>query len=178
MPPEVIARLRTPWAGACCVLALGLIGAWWMNRRGSRLAAVLLLNLVVAGFCVFAYQSFGICEEILSSRQFGVKLNQLHRPGDVAIVLGDFETGNSINFYCPMILHVYKGSAALLQWGLRYPDAPKILYSQSAFEEHWNGSGRTFLLAPENQIPALRLQSSFLVLRSGGRALLCNQKVF
>lgn len=176
MPPDVLNQLKTPLAGTCIVFALGFIGAWWLNRRGRRLAAIMALNLVMAGFCFFAFQSIGICGDILSSRQFGEKLNQIYRPGDSAVVLGDFETANSVNFYCPMILQVYKGSASLLQWGMRYPDAPKIMLSDTMFEEKWKGSGRTFLLSPEDQIPALGLQSPYMILRSGGRVLLCNQK--
>jgi len=156
MPPNVLDRLKTPLAGTCCVFALGFISAWWLNRRGRRLPAVMVLNLVMAGFCFFAFQSLGICEDILSSRQFGRKLNQVYRPGDRAVVLGDFETANSVNFYSPVILQVYKGSAALLQWGMRYPDAPKIVLSKAAFDE---------------------IRSPNVILRSGGRVLLCNQKI-
>jgi hypothetical protein len=177
MPPEVLNQLKTPLAGTCIVFAFGFVAAWWLNRRGRRLAAVMALNLVMAGFCFFAFQSIGICGDILSSRQFGRKLNQVYRPGDAAVVLGDFETANSVNFYCPMILHVYKGSASLLQWGMRYPNAPKIMLSNSMFEEKWKGSGRIFLLSPEDQITALGLQSPHMILRSGGRVLLCNQKI-
>jgi hypothetical protein len=65
----------------------------------------------------------------------------------------------------------------LLQWGMRYPDAPTIRLSDATFDEKWNGSTRTFLLSPEDQIPALRLRSSQVILRSGGRVLLCNQKI-
>jgi 4-amino-4-deoxy-L-arabinose transferase-like glycosyltransferase len=176
MPPDVLDRLKTPLAGTCCVFAIGFIGAWWLNHRGRRLSAVIVLSLVMAGFCFFAFQSIGICEDILSSRQFGRKLNQLYRPGDTAVVLGDFETANSINFYCPMILHVYKGSAALLQWGMRYPGAPKLLFSQALFEKQWQGSQRTFLLSPEDQVSSLGLKAAYTILRSGGRVLLCNQK--
>jgi 4-amino-4-deoxy-L-arabinose transferase-like glycosyltransferase len=176
MPPDVLDRLKIPMAGTCGVFALGFIGAWWLNRQGRRLPAVIALNLVMAGFCFFAFQSLGICEDSISSSRFGRKLHQLYRPGDTVVILGDFETANSINFYCPAALHVFKGSAALLQWGLRYPDAPKILYSKSMFEEKWQGSGRTFLLSPKDQIPALRLRTSYGVLQSGGRVLLCNRK--
>ena len=178
MPPDILDQLKTPLMGTCCAFALGLPVAWWMNRSGKRLIAVVLLNLVMAGFCLFAYQSLGVCEVILSSRQFGQKLNQLYRPGDIAVVLGDYETANSVNFYAPGILRVYKGSAALLQWGLRYPDAPEVLLSQSKFNEIWNGNRRTFLLAPEDQVSALEFQTAYPVMRSGGRILLCNQNTY
>jgi hypothetical protein len=178
MPPDILDQLKIPLIGTCCVFALGLTCAWWMNRRGKRLTAVIMLNLVMVGFCYFACRSLEVCEVILSSRQFGQKLNQLYRPGDRTVVLGDYETANSINFYAPGILSVYKGSAALLQWGLRYPDAPEVMLTQSKLNERWNGTERIFLLAPEGEISALGLPQAYTIMRSSDRILLCNQKVY
>jgi 4-amino-4-deoxy-L-arabinose transferase-like glycosyltransferase len=178
MPPDILDQLKTPLIGTCCVFAIGLTCAWWMNRRGRRLTAVILLNLVMVGFCYFTYQSLGVCEVILSSRQFGQKLNQLYRPGDMTVVLGDYETANSINFYAPGILRVYKGSAALLQWGLRYPDAPEVMLTQSRLNERWKGTQRIFLLTPEGEVSALGFHQAYPIMRSGGRILLCNQNAY
>jgi len=177
MPADIVSRLKAPLIGTCCLLALGLTGAWLLNRKGARLAAVVALNLVMAGFCFFTWQSLGICGEILSSRQFGQKLEQLYREGDIAVVLGDFETANSINFYSSIPLHVYKGSAALLQWGMSYPDAPQRLFSEESFESRWQSEERTFLLTPDDQADALKLPFSYTVMRSGNRVLFCNQKI-
>jgi 4-amino-4-deoxy-L-arabinose transferase-like glycosyltransferase len=178
MPPDIISSLRTPFFGTCAALAAGLFGAWYLNRRNLQMAAVMALNLMMAVFCLFAFQSFGICEEILSSRQFGQKLNQIYRPGDSAVVLGDYETANSINFYSPLILQVHGGTAALLQWGMRYPDAPELTLSRAKLEEKWNGPQRTFLLGPEDKLRALGLQHAYSVMRSAGRLLLCNRQSF
>jgi 4-amino-4-deoxy-L-arabinose transferase-like glycosyltransferase len=175
MPPDVINGLRTPFLGTCAALAAGLIGGWWIHRRNYHMTAVVLLNLTMAGFCLFAFRSLGICEDVLSSRQFGRKLNQMYRPGDYAVLLGDYETANSINFYSPLILHVYEGTAALLQWGLRYPDAPELLLSRAELDKQWNGPQRTFLLGPEDKVQALDLRPERIVMRSAGRILVCNQ---
>ncbi len=176
MPPDVVKGLIAPFLGTCAALAAGLVVAWWMNRRNARLSAVIVLNLAMAAFCLFAFQSLGICEGVLSSRQFGQKLNQLYRPGDLAIVLGDFETANSMNFYSPHTLHVHGGSAALLQWGMRYPDAPDLLLSQAQLQEKWDGPQRAFLLGPEDKVKALGLQHAYTLLRSAGRILVANRK--
>jgi hypothetical protein len=177
MPPDILDRLKIPFAGTCVLLAAGLLGAWWMNRRHFRKTAVMILCFMTVGFCFFAFQSLGICEAIISSKQFGQRLNQLYRPGDCAVVLGDFETANSVNFYCPAILHVYGGTAAVLGWGLTYHDAPEVVFSRSRLDEKWNGPDRTFLLGPEDQIPALGLRSAHTIMQSGGRIMLCNQPV-
>jgi hypothetical protein len=177
MPPDVLERLKTPFAGTCIVLAAGFLSAWFLNRRNRRLAAIMALNLTAMGFCLFAWQSLGICEEMISSKQFGRQINRLYRPGDSVVVVGDFETANSINFYAPPVLRVHGGTAALLQWGLRYPDAPKVLLSRNELLGLWKSPHRAFLLAPIDQLPALGLQTAHPVLRSGGRTLICNLPV-
>jgi len=175
MPPEIVGRLKTPLVGTLTVMALGFVCAWFLARRGRRIAAVLAMNLTMAGFCFFAWQSLGICEGFISSRQFGQKLNELYRPGDAAVVLGDFETANSINFYAPVPLYIYNGSADLLRLGMSYPDAPQMLLTPASFVNIWEGNSRTFLLAPEDRLPSLGLQSAWPVLRSYGRVLISNQ---
>ena len=177
MPPEIVARLKTPFVGTLATLALGFAGAWLLARHGRRMAAVAVINLTMAGFCFFTWQSLGVCEGFISSRQFGQKLNELYRPGDAAVVLGDFETANSINFYAPVPLYVYNGSAALLTQGMSYPAAPQMLLAPSSFARMWEGNSRAFLLVPEDQLSSLELQSAWPVLRSSGRVLVCNKQL-
>ncbi|MDR0311413.1 MAG: glycosyltransferase family 39 protein [Acidobacteriota bacterium] len=176
MPAEIVARLKTPFFGAMAAISLGFIGAWLLARRGRLTAAVLAVNLAMAGFCVFTWQSLGICEGFISSKQFGQKLNELYMPGDAAVVLGDFETANSVNFYAPVPLYVYKGSAALLTQGMSYPDAPQMLLDPESFAGMWESGRRTFMLAPEDMLPSLKLQSACPVLRSFDRVLVCNRE--
>jgi len=177
MPPDILERLKAPLAGTCAALAVGLSAAWLLNRRSCRMAAVIALNLTVAAFCVCTWVSLGVCEVFISSRQFGQKLASLYRPGDTAVILGDYETANSINFYAPTHLCVYKGSAALLSWGMSYPDAPPVLLDDASFEAMWQGESRTFLLAPEERVEGLKLPFAWPVMRSGSRVLLCNRAV-
>jgi 4-amino-4-deoxy-L-arabinose transferase-like glycosyltransferase len=176
MPEDVLKRLLVPACGTCLVLAGGLLCAWWMNRRGRRMSAVVMLSSMMVAFCLFAFQSLAICEGMISCRQFGQKLNQLYRPGDRAIIFGDFETANSLNFYSPMKLEVYEGTAALLQWGLRYPDAPACILSPEMFQKRWSAPQRRFLLAPDDRLESLKLDHAFVLMHFGGRTLLCNQK--
>jgi 4-amino-4-deoxy-L-arabinose transferase-like glycosyltransferase len=177
LPPQTVDRLRPPLLGTCLALFAGMAGAWWLNRRGRRTAAVSAIALMMAAFCLFAYQSIGICEEAISSRQFGRVLSRLERPGDALIVAGDFETANSINFYSRIPLEIYGGTAALLEWGLRYPDAPRRMVTRLELESRWAGSARIFLLVPDPRIDELRLGRGHEILRSAGRTLFCNQAV-
>lgn len=177
MPAEILNRLEFPFWETCVTLAAGLLGAWWINRRGKRLPAAIILSLMMVFFCFFTFQSLGVCEGILSSKQFGQKLKQLYRSGDQAIVVGDFETANSISFYSPADLEVYGGTAAVLQWGLRYSDAPPRIFSRAQLDERWNSPHRIFLLAPAGRLRGLGLDHINFVMSSGRRTLVCNQAV-
>ncbi len=174
-PPQILTRLFQPVVGVLMVLSLGMLGAWWLGRRGMRMRAILLLCAEMAVFFLFAYQSQGVCEEVLSSKQFALKLREIYRPGDHLITVGDFETANSINFYARVSLYVYKGRAAVLEWGLRYPDAPVRVLSRADLEKRWNGSERVFLLSPDPEVETIKLEHTYPVMRSAGRTLLCNQ---
>ena len=177
MPTEIAARLKTPFAGTLAAMAIGFICAWLFVRRGRRMMAVLAINVAMAGFCLFAWQSLGICEGFISSRQFGQKLNELYKPGDAAVVFGDFETANSVNFYTPAPLYIFNGSAAVLTQGMSYPDAPQMLLTPTSFAKMWEDKNRIFLLAPEEQAASLKLHPAWPVLRSSGRVLVCNQEI-
>jgi hypothetical protein len=177
LPPETLKRLAFPLCGTLAALAMGLIGAWWADRRGLRRHAVVAMCAMMAAFCLFTFHSLGVCEELLSSRGFGRTLNALWAPADVFVVVGDFETANSINFYSPAPVHVYGGTAALLEWGFRYPDAPRRILSAEEFSALWSGKQRTFVLAPDDRLPALALTSMHVVQHSAGRTLVCNRPI-
>jgi len=70
---------------------------------------------------------------------------------------------------------IYRGTAALLDWGLRYPDAPACILSAEMLQNRWNGPERRFLLVPDNQMNDLNLDYAVVVMRSSGRTLLCNR---
>jgi len=177
LPGGTLLRLRIPLMGTLGVLAVGLPAAWWFNRRGRRYPAVSVLASVMLAFCLFTFQSFAICEEILSSRQFGRELARLYQPGDRAVNVGDFETANSMLFYAPVLLNIYQGSASVLEWGLRYPDAPRLILNTAELIALWQGSARTFLLAPQEELGRLPLKAYHIVMHSGGRTLLCNRPI-
>ena len=177
MQPQIVEQLRPLLMGTCLFLSLGLLSAWWLNRKERRLGAVLALSVMMSLFFVCAYKSLCALEDSLSSKQFGLELARLYHPDDYVVTFGDFEAANSINFYSPVLLKVYDGTAAVLDWGRQYPDAPQLILSKDDFESHWNSARRTFLLIPDWQIETMNLKNSNLVLRHGGRTLLCNLPV-
>jgi 4-amino-4-deoxy-L-arabinose transferase-like glycosyltransferase len=174
-PPHLLAQLKLPLLETLAALSIGLIVAWRLNRRGRRIGAVLSIAGAMIVFFIATFQSLVVCQEILSSQQFGRKLREVYAQGDRVITVGDFETANSINFYAPTPLYVYDGSAALLQWGMSYPDAPVRILSGEALKSLWKSSHRTFILTPEDRLAGLGLDHIYFVLRSAGRVLVCNE---
>ena len=175
--PQTLEQLRPLLTGACLALSMGLLSAWRINRRGRRLRAVLVLSVMMSLFFICAYKSLRALEDALSSKQFGLELARLYHPDDYVVTLGDFEAANSINFYSPVLLKIYDGTAAVLDWGRQYPDAPQLILSRDDFESRWNSAMRTFIIIPDQQIETMNLKHSNLVLRYGGRTLLCNLPV-
>ena len=175
LPRETVRAFLGPLVPTMIGLTVGTAGAWWLNRKGKRPAAVVLLCIMPVTFMLAADQSIRICEDILSSKHFGVELARLYQPGDSLVVVGDFETANSVNFYSSTPLLVYQGTAALIEIGSRYPDAPEVVISATRLQQRWNGSDRTFLLVPDSEVEALPIDPEFIMIRSAGRTLYCNQ---
>ncbi len=175
LPGPTLAALLIPLLGTLVTLSVGMLSAWWLNRGGRRIGAVLVLSLMMGVFGFLTVYSLHLCEGILSSKSFGIYLAQTYRPGDQLIVVGDFETANSINFYAPIRLLVYEGSAATLDYGLHYPDAPRMILERIQLESLWRAPGRTFLLAPSSRRRQIGLSPIYEVRESSGRVLFCNQ---
>jgi 4-amino-4-deoxy-L-arabinose transferase-like glycosyltransferase len=173
LPAPTIARL-----GALALVAgvaLGLGGALVLALpRRSRLQSALALAGTASALCGLSARALLDCEDSLSSHVFGEELARLARPSDRVFVMGDFETANSVLVDAPIPLLVFDGQAAVLEWGLRFADAPRRVFTRNEFLSAFRGEGRVFVLLPVEQIPGLGLPRSYELLRSAGRALVSN----
>jgi 4-amino-4-deoxy-L-arabinose transferase-like glycosyltransferase len=175
LPSSTRSALLAPLLGTLMTFSIGMLAAWWINKRGRRLGGILTLAIMMAAFSFLALHSLRLCEGVVSSKSFGVFLEKASRYGDKLIIVGDYETANSISFYAPIELLVYQGAAASLDHGLRYPDAPRMILSRQDLESLWGGEERIFLLAPSAHIQDLGLSPSFAVFACSGRTLFCNK---
>jgi hypothetical protein len=139
-------------------------------------SAALTLSAMMAIFSFFVFRAQGLCEPVLSSREFGLVLAQIYRAGDSLVVVGDYETANSISFSSPIPIAVYAGRAAVLEAGSHYHDAPRVVLSRAELESRWYGPARTFLLARDEDTGSLHLSPLYLVHRSAGRTLVSNRQ--
>jgi 4-amino-4-deoxy-L-arabinose transferase-like glycosyltransferase len=175
LPGPVLAQLLIPAAATAGLLGLAFIGAWWYGLRGERIRSILALSGGMLAFGYLAHVSLGICEDVVSSKRFGLAVGKTWRDGGHLVVDGDFETANSMNFYQPLPLQIVEGSAPTLEDGLSYPDAPPLLLSLHDLERGWKSGEHYCLLAPEERLSRLRLTPVEVVTRAEGRILVCNR---
>jgi hypothetical protein len=176
LPAATRARLVIPLIGTLVIFAVGMIGAWWFERSRARSRAVGTLALMMTAFCLMALYSLHLCEGLLSSKQFGLALKHTALPGARVVIVGDFETANSINFYAPMWLLLYEGKADSIAQGLRFADAPPMIISRDRLEALWGSAERIFILAPREEFARFGLLAPQIVLEDAGRVLAANRR--
>ncbi len=170
LPAAVRSRLVAPAVVVAAALAIGFVGAWRLARRGRSWSAVLALAGAMLVFDVCVHWSLGICEDVVSSKRFGLVLDHSVSGSDRVVVVGDYETANSLSFYQPRPVLV-DGSAPTLAAGLAFPGAPPVLVTPERLRSLWAAPGRTFVLGPEQAVEALALGPACLLARSSDRVL-------
>ena len=175
LPVATRTALIMPLVVSLLVLGTGTLIARWLNRRGRSRGAVLALSAMMLAFCLTAVQSLKLCEPLLSSKTFGVAIRETGVVRPRVIVLGDFESANSINFYSSAQIMLLGGRADSIERGLRYPDAPKVIISRDYLDSIWNGPERVFVLGSDEKVAQLGLSPAHTVLDNYGRRLVSNQ---
>ncbi len=175
LPVSTQSRLVVPLILTLGVFACGFLGAWWTNRKGKRSVAVLALALMMACFSWLALHSLSICADLLSSKQFGIVLKSAALPGERVVIVGDYESANSISFYAPVRLLVYAGGAPSIEQGLKHADAPKMIIGREDLDSMWKSSDRVFLLCSREKLPELSLTQPSILLEDAGRILVSNK---
>jgi hypothetical protein len=118
--------------------------------------AVMSLAAVMMVVCGMIHWSLIICEDLISSKKFALAVAREARPGDHLVVVGDYESANSLNFYEPLRVEVVDGVAYALLPGMKYPDAPRVVLTQREFEAAWHSGSRVFALAPKARLGQLK----------------------
>lgn len=155
MPPGLVRELIAPAAVTILALAIGFLSALRLETLGRRRGAVAAVAAVMVAVCLLTHWSLVLCEDLISSKQFGLALARSALPGDRLVVMDDYESANSLSFYQPLPVEITDGTAYALLPGLKFPDAPKILLTPGEFGEVWRSPGRVFVLLPEEKIGRL-----------------------
>jgi len=155
MPADILKKLLRPAAATIVILAAGFFAALWLETRRKRMQAVICLALAMTALGGMIHWSLSICEDFISSKKFGIAVAEQARPGDRLIVMGDYESANSLNFYQPLRVEVVDGLAYALVPGMKYPDAPPTVLTKEEFSTAWNSPRRVFALVPKTRAGAL-----------------------
>jgi hypothetical protein len=173
MPAVILSNLLKPAAVTVAALAIGFLAALWFEAHGRRMQAVLSAAVTMMAVCAMIHWSLVICEDMISSKKFALAVAREARPGDRLVVVGDYESANSFNFYEPLPVEVSDGVAYALVPGMKYPDAPRIVLTRGEFEQAWRGEGRVFVLVPETRLDELKPPGA-TILKVLDRALVRN----
>jgi 4-amino-4-deoxy-L-arabinose transferase-like glycosyltransferase len=179
LTPQSVADLRLPLIISSVSILIALVVAWMLRERGVTLLPTLALAAGMAGFVVAAHMAFDILNPTLSSRSLAFEISRNLRPGDQIALYGDIRVAPGIAFYSHRDVLLYNASESNLQFGSRYPDAPKRFFDDVDFSKLWKGSGRVFLVVPAERSEEVRERlagdSVWEFAESGGKTVYLNQ---
>jgi 4-amino-4-deoxy-L-arabinose transferase-like glycosyltransferase len=177
LTPQAMGAFRVPLFGFSLAFLLGALANWFLRRRALAGAGnvALVAMMVVLLACVRV--AFGIFSPILSSKDLALAIREQYRPGDQIVVIGLYENASTLNFYTGIPLHSLRAPGGNMWYGTQFPGAPRVFEIQASFVEMWNGPQRVFLWAEEDDPPALRGLTSYVVARRGGKIIFSNQPV-
>ena len=148
MPAEIQWNLLKPAAVTALALAIGFWAALRFEARRLRMRAVMSVAAAMMVVCGMIHWSLIICEDMISSKKFALAIAREARPGDRLVVMGDYESANSLNFYQPLRVEVVDGVAYFLIPGMKYADAPRVVMTREEFAAAWKAGARVFALVP------------------------------
>ncbi len=175
LTPQAMGAFRLPLFGFSLAFLLGTLANFILRRRGRAGAGnvALVAMMVVVLACVRI--AFGIFSPILSSKDLAMAIREQYRPGDQIVVIGLYENASSLNFYTGIPLHSLRTPGGNMWYGTQFPGAPRVFETQAVFVEMWHGPQRVFLWAEEDEPPALRGLTRYVVARRGGKIIFSNQ---
>jgi hypothetical protein len=174
MPAMTVSRLVRPAIGITCLLGFLFLVAYRYGRRERNGPALLVLTLAMVFFPIAAGHSIVLVEDVVSTKGIGRSLAEIHSPGDTVVILGDYESANSIHFYVPSRLLICGGSAASIEAGLPFSAIEELVITPERLRYLWNSPQRVFLVAVPERVRDMELQPLYEITHIAGRSLYCN----
>ena len=179
LTPQSMADLRVPLIVAAVSILTAFVVAWRLRDWHIPVLPNLALALGMVGVIVAAELAYGVLNPTLSSRSLAQDIEKCLQPGDQIALYGDIRVAPGVAFYSHRDVLLYDAAESNLQFGSRYPDAPKRFYNDQEFSRLWRGSGRVFLIVPEEEEAAAREHlppnSVWEFAQYGGKAVYVNQ---
>jgi 4-amino-4-deoxy-L-arabinose transferase-like glycosyltransferase len=175
LTPQAMGVFRMPLFGFSLAFLLGTLANFMLRRRGRAGAGNVALAAMMVVVLACVRIAFGIFSPILSSKDLAMVIREQYRPGDQIVVIGLYENASTLNFYTGIPLHSLRAPGGNMWYGTQFPGAPRVFETQASFVEMWKGPQRVFLWAEQDDPPALRGLTSFVVARHGGKIIFSNQ---
>ncbi|MFZ0797539.1 MAG: glycosyltransferase family 39 protein, partial [Terriglobales bacterium] len=156
LTPQAMGAFRVPLFGFSLAFLLGTLANFVLRRRGRAGAGNVALAAMMVVLLTCVRIAFGIFSPILSSKDLALAIREQYRPGDQIVVIGLYENASSLNFYTGIPLHSLRAPGGNMWYGTQFPGAPRVFETQASFVEMWHGPHRVFLWAEEDDPPALR----------------------
>jgi 4-amino-4-deoxy-L-arabinose transferase-like glycosyltransferase len=175
LTPQAMGVFRVPLLAFSLAFLLGTAANFVLRRRNQagpgNIALVAMMVVVLT--CVRV--SFGIFSPILSSKDLALAIQQQYRPGDQIVVIGLYENASTLNFYTGIPLRSLRTPGGNMWYGTQFPGAPRVFETPESFKAMWNGEGRVFLWAEEDDPAELNGLTRYEVARRGGKIIFSNR---
>jgi len=175
LTPQAMGAFRLPLFGFSLAFLVGTLLNWFLRRRGhaggGNAALATMMIVVLASVRI----AFGIFSPIISSKDLAMAIREQYRPGDQVVATGLYENASTLNFYGGFRLRSLHTPAGNMWYGAQFPDAPPVWETQEEFVASWRGRERVFLWTDEDDPPALRGLTSYVIARSGGKTIYSNR---
>ncbi|MGA7139365.1 MAG: glycosyltransferase family 39 protein, partial [Terriglobales bacterium] len=171
LTPQAMGAFRAPLLGFSLAFLSGTLANWFVRRRGQAGAGNIALVAMMVVLLACVRIALGIFSPILSSKDLALAIREQYRPGDQIVVMGLYENASTLNFYTGIPLHSLRAPGGNMWYGTQFPGAPRVFETQASFVEMWKGPQRVFLWTEEDDPPALRGLTSYVVARRGGKII-------
>jgi 4-amino-4-deoxy-L-arabinose transferase-like glycosyltransferase len=156
LTPQSVADLRIPLIVSSLSILIAFVLAWIWRERGISWYPNFAMAAGMVGFFIAANIAYGVLSPTLSSRTLARELNKILQPGDQVALFGDIRVAPGIAFYSHRNVLLYDAAESNLQYGSKYPDAPKRFFDDQDFSRLWAGPSRVFLVVPDEHLEEVR----------------------
>ncbi|WP_263411071.1 ArnT family glycosyltransferase [Terriglobus tenax] len=154
---------------------VGTAMAWWKRRQFEPHVSNLWIVGMAFTFLLAAHTGLRFFAPALTSKQLADAIKNDVTPKDLIVIHGEYEAGSTLGFYLRRNdIHIYEGRSANLWYGSFFTDAPKIFEDEASLKAKWLSHQRVFLWTESGKVPPFLGKDYFVVLESGGKALISN----
>ncbi|HVA95946.1 MAG TPA: glycosyltransferase family 39 protein [Candidatus Dormibacteraeota bacterium] len=173
-----VADLRVPIILSSVSVLIAFVVAWILRERKVQWLPTIAMAIGMVGFILAAHIAHIVLNPTLSSKVLAQDISRTLKPDDKIALFGDIRVAPGVAFYTHRHVLLYDATGSNLTFGSHYPDAPKVFYTDQDFPKLWEGSGRVFLVAADEDIPTMRKKlpgnSVWIYAENGGKTVFVN----